>query len=145
MRETIRWASAQKRIQVGKFPSLPFVAHPNFFLRIPESRSVKKEEGVSFEAFVFFVQRLNSLLGELQQGAVFRKRFLGCVPEIRQQTKMKVLVPIGSSMDSTLVIIEGITARARDSCGIPLEKSIRGNGRGAESKVADQFAMAIAG
>ena len=49
-----------------------------------------------------------------------------------------------SSMFCALVSIVGITARARDSGGIPPEKSIRGSKCGVASKVASQFTSATA-
>lgn len=43
-----------------------------------------------------------------------------------------------------LVSIVGTTTSVRDCAGIPRKKSIRGNGRGATTKVASQFMVATA-
>ena len=47
-------------------------------------------------------------------------------------------------MSRGIVSIVGTTTRARDSGGIPSEKSIRGSGSGFTSNVADQFTSATA-
>ncbi len=49
-----------------------------------------------------------------------------------------------SSMFWALISRVGITTRARDSGGIPPEKSIRGSGRGVTRSVATQFTSATA-
>ena len=55
---------------------------------------MKEEECVAFYAPIFFIQLLDSLLGQPQQCPVLRHCFRVCVPEISQQTEVQVLVPI---------------------------------------------------
>ena len=55
---------------------------------------MEKEEGIAFCTPVLFIQLFDPLPGQPQQRLVLRKGFLPCVPEIRQQTEVQVLVPI---------------------------------------------------
>ena len=56
---------------------------------------MKEEESVAFGAPVLFIQLYDSLPGQPQQRLVLRIGFLPCVPEIRQQSEVQVLVPVG--------------------------------------------------
>ena len=103
---------------------------------------------------VLDIQLFDPLPGKPQKRFVFRERFLLCASKIGQQAEVQVSVPICQEshfkrLDQILLFcvlmsIVGTTTSVRNSGGIPLEKSMRGNGWGFTSSVTSQFTRATA-
>ena len=60
---------------------------------------MKQEENVFAIGQILGVEPLNSSPRLLKQGRVGGKHLLRCVAEIRQQRKVKQLIPVGEMMD----------------------------------------------
>ena len=87
--------SAQSRIQIGQLPALTFVAHPEFFLSVPSTTAVQQEEDIRSIVLVLSSQLGDAITCLLNQVPVAGKDLFGCIFEIRQQSKVQVLLTVG--------------------------------------------------
>ena len=85
--------AAQQGIQVGQLAALAFVAHPDTRLRIPAARTVKEKKQARSPA-IFFVQRLDACLRQLQQRPILCQHFFVRIAKIGQQAEIQIAVPI---------------------------------------------------
>ena len=60
---------------------------------------MKEEEGLLSRFFVLVIEFLDPLPGQAQQGLIFRYCFFLRVPEVGQQGKEQLAVPIGQESD----------------------------------------------
>ncbi len=87
--------AAEEGVELGQFAALAFPAHPDAFPRIPQPRSMKKEEAVRLVGWVLAVEGLDSGLGQGDELPVPRQGLLGCIRQVGEQGEMKVRITVG--------------------------------------------------
>ena len=110
--------AAQQRVQVGQFPALALVSHPDAFLGVPAPRAVEEEE----RAAVLLVQLVDPLRGETLEGVVLGKGLLGGVRQVRQEAEADVVVPVAEEahlqrFDQVLHVLRARDQRRDDDQG----------------------------
>ena len=80
--EALSAVASEQGVELGDFPALAFVAHPQLVLRVPAAWPVKQEEALAVGVRVFAVERLDTLTGEQQQGGIALQHFASRIHKI---------------------------------------------------------------